>query len=126
MCGESQQHAMRFLTNLELVTGPEAFGDKNKLINELLTALRARFGEDALIPYGEVSWDHAVGFRIRGVDATFSVLTEHSPEGVFDIQIEGIPLGEYVYCDDATVDQLVELAVIFSGPRKQWPNWTDD
>ncbi len=102
------------------------FLQKIRPINDLLAALRARLGERALIEYGHAYSPISVGFRLRDSDACFSVLTEHSPEGLFDIQVEGIPWGEYVYCDEVTVDQLVELAVIFSGPRKQWPNWTDD
>jgi len=55
-------------------------------IEELLNSVRELVGEHSIQPYGD--WDdlRSVGFRIRGVAATFSVIVEDRlPERHFNI-----------------------------------------
>ena len=43
---------------------------------ELLDAVRKEFGPDSIEPYGDYGDPLTVGFRIRGIPATFSVIRE--------------------------------------------------
>jgi hypothetical protein len=56
--------------------------------------------------------------------ATFSVVTLNGtlPPGRFDIQIEGIPPGEYLYQDEVSLDVLLNLIEVMAGPKESWPD----
>jgi hypothetical protein len=93
-------------------------------IERLLFEVRQRYGASALSPYGSSSEEvHGTCFIIAGIPATFSVHTQDGelPEGYYDIQIEGIPPGEYVYTEVVTLETFLELVARVSGPETQWP-----
>jgi hypothetical protein len=90
-------------------------------IAPLLAKLREKY---FLAPYGGDSEDgHGTGFKIAGIAATFSVHTRDGtlPEGTFDIQIEGVPPGEYLYANVVSLETLLTLVERMSGPRSKWP-----
>jgi hypothetical protein len=72
--------------------------------------LQAVYG-NRVQPYGGGRSAHGLGFRIRGADATFSVLTLDGtlPHGRYDVQIESYPPGNYVYADEHELDELLRL-----------------
>ncbi|MES2571104.1 MAG: hypothetical protein V4710_13740 [Verrucomicrobiota bacterium] len=76
---------------------------------------------DRVQPYGGGISAHGFGFRLRGTDATFSVLTLDGalPYGYYDVQIESYPPGDYVYADEHHLDDLLQLIARVVGG--DWP-----
>ena len=97
---------------------------KTQEIEDLLDEIRGIYGANSLQPYG--NWDDAtsVGFRVRGIPVTFSVLTDKSlPPRHFNIQIESYPPGDYLYHDPAVpLWNFLDLVKLVSGPEDKWPN----
>ena len=74
--------------------------------------------------YGSVaSEEHGTCFTVAGVAATFSVHTQDGslPSDQYDIQIEGVPPGDYVYTAIVSLSTFLELMSLVSGPEDQWP-----
>lgn len=67
--------------------------------------------------------EHGTYFKLTGIPATFSVYTREGtlPAGYFDIQIEGVPPGDYLYTDVVSGATLLELVNRLRGPESQWP-----
>src|SRR5688572_28621149 len=93
-------------------------------IAALLSAVRSKFGEQALSYHGG-SWTEVdgVGFTVVGVPATFSVHTHDGtlPDGQYDLQIEGVPPGDYIFADVVSLDALLALVERMSKPPSEWP-----
>jgi len=93
-------------------------------IDALLHTVAETYGEDAITPYGTDSEEqHGTGFTLTGIKATFSVITRDGelPFGRYDIQVEGIPPGEYVYTSEVSLAEFMGLLKRFAGPEAQWP-----
>lgn len=101
------------------------FNRKTEDIEELLDGVRELYGANSIESYG--NWDDAqsVGFRIRGIPATFSVITRESlPEKHYNIQIEWYPPQDFVYLYHNRAIPLWEFLKLlksFSGPIDTWP-----
>jgi hypothetical protein len=91
-------------------------------IQRLIDAVEALHGLVAL--YGsEPTEEHGTCFKIAGAPATFSVHTREGelPPGQYDIQIEGVPPGEYVYTSVVSLETFLKLVARMKGPEVQWP-----
>ena len=96
----------------------------SKSVDILLNAIKSVYGKAKIHPYGtSPEEEHGTGFRIKGVPATFSVLTLEGslPEGRYDIQIESYPPGEYVYADEVDLNEFLLLVEKICGPESNWP-----
>ena len=74
--------------------------------------------------YGsDPSEEHGACFTIAGIRASFSVHTQEGKlrSGQYDIQIEGVPPGDYIYTSVVSLDTFLELVVRVRGPENQWP-----
>jgi hypothetical protein len=98
---------------------------KTEDIEELLDVVREAHGSHSVVPYGDWDDPRSVGFRIRGIPATFSVIVEgRLPERHYNIQIESYPPQDldYLYQNRAlSLWGFVELLKLISGPRDHWP-----
>jgi hypothetical protein len=98
---------------------------KTEDIEELLDVVREAHGPHSVVPYGDWDDPRSVGFRIRGIPATFSVIVEgRLPERHYNIQIESYPPQDldYLYQNRAlSLWGFVELLKLISGPRDHWP-----
>lgn len=67
--------------------------------------------------------EHGTCFTIKGIPATFSVHTQDGtlPPGQYDVQIEGIPPGDYVYPEILFADSFLRIIQKFNGPEDEWP-----
>ena len=99
--------------------------EKTEEIAELLDAVRKEFGPDSIEPYGDYGDPLTVGFRIRGIPATFSVITDqHLREQHYDVQIESYPPQDmdYLYRDRAiSLWAFLDLVKQMRGPTTTWP-----
>ena len=68
------------------------------------------------------SEEHGTCFKVKGIMATFSV---HTQDGTlceaYDVQVEGIPPGDYVYTCIASLPELVELISKYKQAETKWP-----
>jgi hypothetical protein len=73
--------------------------------------------------YGSSSEEeHGTCFKLQGIKATFSVSTlDGSLVDSYDVQIEGIPAGDYVYTAELTLPKFLQLIVLFEKPEVEWP-----
>lgn len=70
------------------------------------------YGPDKVRPYGtDPSEEHGTGFTIAGIPATFSVHTQEGrlPPGMYDVQIESMPPGDYVWSEVVSLPRFLEL-----------------
>jgi hypothetical protein len=83
---------------------------KHLCIVELIACLRRKYGE-TYVPYGtSENEEQGTGFRITGIDATFSALClADTPTGFYDFQIESYPPGDYVYTDEVNLADILSL-----------------
>jgi hypothetical protein len=91
-------------------------------IQRLIDAVEALHGPVTL--YGsDPSEEHGTCFEITGAQATFSVHTQEGnlPPDHYDIQIEGVPPGDYVYTSVVSLDTFLKLVALMKGPETQWP-----
>ena len=66
--------------------------------------------------------EHGVCFMLQDKKVTFSVSTlGGSLVDTYDIQVEGIPVGEYVYTEEVTIPNLIQLIDTFSKAESLWP-----
>lgn len=91
-------------------------------IVELIAKLKRVFGE-SYVPYGTSDEEErGTGFRIAGIEATFSALClEETPKGMYDIQIESYPPGDYIYNDIIDLDSFLALIEKYRAPLNAWP-----
>jgi hypothetical protein len=97
---------------------------KTEEIEELLNALREAHGAHTIEPYGDWDDPRSVGFKIRGIPATFSVISEDRlPERHYNIQIESHPQDfGYLYHERAvSLWGFLDLLRLMSGRRENWP-----
>jgi hypothetical protein len=96
---------------------------KTEDTEELLGAIRESRGPHSIIPDGDSDDQDSVGFRILGIPATFSVLAgKRAPERHYNVQIESVPQGDYLYNSRAiSLWGLLELVELMSGPIENWP-----
>jgi hypothetical protein len=95
---------------------------QHPLVSTLIARLERAHGK-SYVPYG-TSDDEAegTGFRITGIEVTFSVMcTEDVPAGLYDIQIESSPPGDYLFMDVVTLEAFMTLIEKYRGPRETWP-----
>ena len=90
-------------------------------IENILTSINKKYG--GFEYYGSSpSEEHGVCFKLQGILATFSV---HTQDGVlsesYDVQIEGIPPGDYIYTCEVTLTKLMDLISIFEQSEEKWP-----
>ena len=101
---------------------------KTEDIEELLDGVREACGAHSIEPYGDWDDPRSVGFRIRGIPATFSIIVEgRLPERHYNVQIESYPPQDldYLYCDRAvSLWEFLDLLSLMSGPRDNWPKMT--
>jgi hypothetical protein len=91
-------------------------------IQALVSQLRAIYGDDALsFSVSPDSDGHHLSFRLKKVPASFSVLTLDGslPFGVYDVQIEGEPPGDYVLAEELSLEDLVAVVARFAAG--EWP-----
>jgi hypothetical protein len=95
----------------------------SRAIASLLAEVRARHGKTSVSPCESYDDGHGVYFKVAGIPATFSAHTQDGtlPEGYFDVQVEGIPPGDYLYTEVVGVDAFLELLERFLGPVSEWP-----
>jgi hypothetical protein len=99
---------------------------RSAVIQKLIDAVEAAYGP--VTPYGSnPSEEHGTCFKIAGTPATFSVLTLEGtlPPGQFDIQIEGVPPGDYIYTAVVSLDEFLELVSRFGHSKDEWPRAGD-
>ena len=97
---------------------------KTEEIEELLDGVRQAYGADAIEPYGDWDDPRSAGFKICGIPATFSVLSEDRlPDRHYNIQIESYPqdLGYLYHARAISLWLFLDLLRRMSGPRENWP-----
>ncbi len=91
-------------------------------IQNLIDAVEGTWGRVEL--YGsDPTEEHGTAFMISGIPATFSVITLEGtlPPGRYDIQIEGVPPGDYLYTEEVSLEKFLQLIQRMSGPEDTWP-----
>ena len=90
-------------------------------IRKLIDSVENEFG--AIEYYGSSEKEeHSVCFKLSGISATFSILTlDGKLMDSYDIQIEGIPVGDYLYVNEVTHSEFMNLVQKFKGPESKWP-----
>jgi len=95
---------------------------KHPGIVELVASLKRKYGE-SYAPYGTSDEEEeGTGFRIAGIEATFSALClAKTPKGKYDIQIESYPPGDYLYNDVLDLDAFLSLIEQYRASLNVWP-----
>lgn len=90
-------------------------------IKSLIDSVENEFGK--IQYYGSSSQEeHGVAFKLPGIEATFSVITlDGELKTHYDVQIEGMPAGDYVFVDEVSLDEFIELVRRFQAPDSEWP-----
>ena len=93
----------------------------NHKIQNLVEAVSERY--DGFEYYGSSSEEeHGTCFKLQGIKATFSVSTlDDSLADSYDIQIEGIPAGDYVFTAELTLPKFLQLIMLFEKSESEWP-----
>jgi len=92
----------------------------NPSLASLRTAVSQKYG-DSIEPYGGSDDEgNSMGFRIKGIEATFSVIAIQPP-GNFDVQIENFPPGDYVFNRVLTAEEFMDLIEKYRKPMEEWP-----
>ena len=100
---------------------------RNRGVQKLIDAVEAVHGPVAL--YGsDPSEEHGTCFKIAGVCATFSVHTREGnfPSDQYDVQIEGVPPGNYVYTSVVSLNTFLKMLERMRGPEDQWPKFDEE
>jgi len=95
---------------------------RSREVQHLIDAVEAAYGTVEL--FGSVpTEEHGTCFKLAGTPATFSIHTRDGtlPPGQFDVQIEGVPQGDYIYTAVVPLDEFLELVARVRGPEDQWP-----
>lgn len=94
---------------------------QNNAIVLLRSQLHERYGEHYR-PYGGAADEQSIAFRLAGIAATFSVISELSDGKVqYDIQVESYPPGEYLYNTITDAERLLILLQKYQQPSYDWP-----
>lgn len=95
---------------------------RSRDIQTLVDAVEAAYGPIELFASSPEE-EHGTCFKLAGIPATFSVLTLEGtlPSGVYDVQIEGIPPGDYLYVAQVSLSAFLELVSQMRRPQLQWP-----
>jgi hypothetical protein len=93
----------------------------NPKIKNLIEAVLEKY--DGFEYYGSsIKEEHGTCFKLQGIKATFSVSTlDGSLVDSYDVQIEGIPAGDYVYTAELTLSKFLQLIVLFEKSEAEWP-----
>ncbi len=100
---------------------------QNREVQKLIDAVEAVHGPVAL--YGSnLSGEHSTCFKIAGARAMFSVHTQEGnlPSDQYDVQIEGVPPGDYVYTSVVSLDTCLKRVERMRGPEDQWPRFDEE
>ena len=95
---------------------------RSREIQKLIDAVQSAHGPVAL--YGsDPSEENGTCFTIVGVPATFSVHTQDGrlPSEKYDIQIEGVSPGDYIYTKVVCLETFLGLVRQIRGPVDTWP-----
>ena len=94
-------------------------------LRQLSERVEQLFGATSVVSTGssDNAPEHLTCIRILGIPATFSVHTQDGmlPSGQYDVQIEGVPPGDYVYTDIVSLNEFMRLVAQFAGPIDTWP-----
>jgi len=96
----------------------------DRAIRDLLLLVEERFGHDQVALLSE-SDPHSLWFRLNSVAATISIHTQEGslPPTILDVQVEGLPPGEYLLTDVVSVQTLFAfICRIASSPEEKWPH----
>ena len=90
-------------------------------IQKLINSVSEKFGN--IEYYGSSpNEEHGVCFTVQEIEATFSVSTiDGTLKDSYDIQIEGVPPGEYLYTGEVSLQKFIELVSKFTKPESEWP-----
>jgi len=91
-------------------------------MQKLIDAIEKRHG--AIELYGSnPDEENGTCFIIESIQATFSVITlnETLPQEAFNLQVEGIPPGDYLFTKPVSQAELLQLIDQFSQTPSQWP-----
>src|SRR5262245_44852130 len=97
----------------------------SKSIARVLSDVRAIYGHERVRLYGcDGTEEYGTCFVVSGIPATFSVHTRDGAleDGRYDVQIEGVPPGEYLYTAVVDLRTLLSFIVRMAGPEDEWPN----
>ena len=97
---------------------------KDASIELMVSRVQEKCGIDRVHLYADSDSDpFGASFRIDGIPAAFSVLTQDGalPLGQYDIQIENLPPGEYLLTGVVTLERLLEIIEELRGPMDTWP-----
>ncbi len=66
--------------------------------------------------------EHGACFKLTDINVTFSISTlDASLTDTIDVQVEGIPAGDYVFTTETTQQKFIELISKYKGLETQWP-----
>lgn len=96
---------------------------RSQEIQKLIDAVEAVHGPVTLWGSDALE-EHGTCFKIVGIAATFSIHTQDGklPLGQYDVQIEGVPPGDYIYTSIVSLDILIKLVARMQGSEDQWPS----
>ena len=100
---------------------------RNLEVQKLVDAIETVHGPITL--YGsDANEEHGTCFKVSGVDATFSVHTQGGslPSDQYDIQIESVPPGDYVFTSVVSLEEFLTLVAMMEGPQAHWPGVEKD
>ena len=90
-----------------------------RLIKLLLDKIVRKYGDFQY--YGSNSEElNGVGFTVNDLDVTFSVVWEPK-KGLYDVQIESVPPGDYIYLGQFSLDDFLTAMDLYSTPESDWP-----
>jgi len=93
----------------------------SKNIQQVVNSVIAAFGKIEYYGSSE-NEEHGACFKLTDINATFSVSTLNAKlTDTIDVQIEGIPAGDYLFTIEATPLEFIELINEFTRPEIQWP-----
>lgn len=94
---------------------------RSKKIQKLIEIVSKAYGNVEL--YGStVEEEHGTCFKLAGIPAIFSLHTQDGElESSYDVQIEGIPAGNYVYTTEVSLEGLMDLLKKYELHESQWP-----
>jgi len=87
----------------------------------LIRAVSERY--DGFEYYGSSPQElHGVGFKLKGIPASFSAHSEYGGlKDCYNIQVEGVPPGNYAYADEVSLDDFLELISRYRQSPEEWP-----
>ena len=95
---------------------------RKQKITQLIEILQRQYG-DAYAPYGTDEFEEdGTGFTVDDIAATFSICClEDTKEGFYDIQVESVPPGDYVYANEIPIGELLDFIERYRQPAELWP-----